>query len=586
MALVEHPQESAVRRKTAAFLLVCVMVLLVGLGGRIAYINIELRDRLLSRAEQQRRGSSVAPARRGMILDRRGRVVAATEFLPDVFVDTTRVEDAEALSAKLGPPLNLPPERIKEKILARAGSQYVVLATRVDEVTVNAIQSLNERAVGLDEKPVRSYPLGTSMAHVIGWAGRDGTGMEGIELSFDQHLHGKDGRRGTIRDARRRGIMAADDEAVAPVDGGHVLLTIDAEIQRIAEVALARSVETVRAQSGVAVVMAPATGEILAMASYPTFDPAEASQTPADVRRNRAVTDPIEPGSTFKVFIAGGAMDGSFVSLTEKIDCKLGHTFFGRREIKDVHPHGMLDLKGILTFSSNIGMVTIALRMGNPALHHTVRKFGFGTKTGIEYPGESDGLVYPLRKWGNFSTHSVAMGYELLVTPLQLASAFSAIVNDGMLLKPKLMRQLLGADGKVVRNNELPVVVDRAISSETARRMTREILPAVVEDGSGKAARLEDYRVLGKTGTAKLAFKDRPGYEPGQYMGAFLAAAPLREAGVPDVAVVVMIRRPDPSLGYYGGAVAAPVAGEIIQRSLAYMGVPPSSEAVADTSAP
>jgi len=573
------------RPRIAAFFLICLIALLLGLGGRLWQINTSMREPLIARAQQQRRSTTVVPARRGMIMDRKGRVAAATEFLSDVFVDPSRVTDVDALAGKLAPPLNLSPERIKGKIKERPESHYVVLATRVDEITEEAVRALNEPAVGLDSKPVRTYPLADSMAHVLGWVGKDGGGMEGVELQFDAHLRGTPGRRATLRDVRRRGIMPAEEEALPPADGGHVLLTIDAEIQRITETALRSGVETVEAQSGVAVVMAPGTGEVLAMACYPAFDPSAANDTPAKLRRNQAVTDPTEPGSTFKPFIASGAIEGSYVSLTEQIDCHMGHKFFGGREIKDVKKCGMLDLRGILTYSSNIGMVTIAERMGNPALHNTVRRFGFGEPTGIEYPGEAEGLVRPLKKWGRLSTQSVAMGYEISTTPLQLAAAFSAIVNDGMLLKPRLVSQVLSAEGDVIRDNSQPVVVNRVIASQTAQLLTKDLLASVVEEGSGKHAKLDHYRVCGKSGTAKLPFANRKGYEPGAYMGAFLGAAPVRPDGPPDLSVVVMIRRPDAAKAYYGGAISAPVVGEILRRSLAYLQVPADESMLAQAGA-
>ncbi len=565
----------------AVFMLSCLMALLLGLGGKLWYINTAMREKLISRAEEQRRSASVIPARRGMIMDRKGRVVAATEFLSDVFVDPSRVKDVDALAQKLAPPLNLPADRIAAKIRQREKSQFVVLATRVDEITESAVRAINDPAVGLDSHPVRTYPLGSSMAHVLGWVGRDGSGMEGVELQYDAQLRGTPGRRATIRDVHRRGIMPADEGDVAPKDGGHVVLTVDAELQRITESALERGVRKVQAQSGVAVVMSPGTGEVLSMACYPGFDPAAASEAPAKLRRNRVVTDPTEPGSTFKPFIASGALEGSFISLTEKIDCHMGQKYFGSRLIKDVKKCGMLDLRGILTYSSNIGMSTIAERMGNPTLHNTIRRFGFGTKTGIEYPGEADGLVRPLKKWGYLSTQSVAMGYEIATTPLQLATAFSAIVNDGVLLKPRLVHQTLSAEGDVLADNSHPIVVNRVITSKTAQLLTQDLLASVVEEGSGKLAKLDHYKVSGKSGTAKLPFENHKGYEPGAYMGAFLGASSIRPNETPELAVLVMIRRPDPALGYYGGAVAAPVVGEILQYSLAYLQVEPDETMLA-----
>lgn len=568
------PSSGAFRPRMAIFMLSALMALLLGLGGRLVQINTVMREPLIARAEEQRRSATVIPARRGMIMDRKGRVVAATEFLPDVFVDPTRITDVDALAASLAPPLNMTADRIKEKIKRRSGSHYVVLASGVDEITVSAIRELKDTAIGLDARPVRTYPLVESMSHILGWVGRDGGGMEGVELQFDAHLRGQPGRRATIRDVKRRGIMPAEEEATPPIDGGHVVLTIDAEIQRITETALRNGVEQYHAQSGVAVVMAPGSGEVLAMACYPAFDPAAADEVPAKIRRNRAVTDPTEPGSTFKPFIASGAIEGSYVSLTEQIDCHMGQKFFGSREIRDVKKCGMLDLRGILTYSSNIGMVTIAERMGNPALYNTIRNFGFGNPTGIEYPGEAEGLVRPLKKWGRLSTQSVAMGYEISTTPLQLAAAFSAIVNDGVMLRPRLVRQVLNGEGEVIRDNSQPVVVNRVIASKTAQLLTQDLLASVVEEGSGKLAKQEHYKVSGKSGTAKLPFENRKGYEPGAYMGAFLGAAPIRPDAPPELAVVVMIRRPEASKGYYGGAISAPVVGEILRYSLAYLQIP------------
>jgi cell division protein FtsI (penicillin-binding protein 3) len=284
------------------------------------------------------------------------------------------------------------------------------------------------------------------------------------------------------------------------------------------------------------------------------------------------VTDPTEPGSTFKPFIACGALEGGFVNTTEKINCRMGRHYFGRRLVTDTSPHGMMDLKGIITFSSNIGMGTVAERMGNEVLNDTIRRFGFGASTGVDYPGESAGLVYPLRKWTSYSATSVAMGYELAVTPLQLATALSAIVNDGVLLKPRLVKRILGPGGETLESYDTPEIVRRAVPSEIARYVSQELLVSVVQDGSGHRAQLDDYGVLGKTGTAKLPFRDRKGYEPGAYLATFMGAAPSSR---PEVVAVVMIRRPDPRLGYYGSAASAPAVRDILKGTLAYLGVPP-----------
>lgn len=566
------------QRRCGVVLLFCAAVLLLGLCGRLVYINTTLRGRLLSVAERQQQGGSIVPARRGMIFDARGRVVAATEQRPDVFVDPTRVKDIDEIANRLSPRLNIPAARIAEEVRRRPDSRFVVVASGVDEITAEAVREMRDPAVNLDEHPVRAYPLGESMAHVLGWVGRDGAGLEGIEAEFDAHLRGKDGWRGTIRDVRRRALRAPEGETIAPTDGGHVVLTIDAEIQRIAEQALAESVKRVEAENGLAIVMSPQTGAILAMACYPTFDLNDPGSASIEVRRNRALTDPVEPGSTFKPFIVCGALEGSHVSTTELIDCHMGERRIGSRTITDVKPYGLMDVKGIITHSSNIGMSMIADRMGNPVLHSTILGFGFGRKTGIECPGEAEGRVYPLKKWSKLSTASVAMGYEVLVTPLQLINGFVTILNDGVMLKPQIVTSLLGPSGEAVRGTAVPQIMGRVTSSRTARFVAEELLASVVENGSGRAAKLEHYRVLGKTGTAKLMYKGGKEYEPGAYLGTFVGAAPVDR---PALVAMVMIRRPNPRVAYYGSAVAAPVVGEILGQALPYLGVPPDKDSVA-----
>ena len=367
---------------------------------------------------------------------------------------------------------------------------------------------------------------------------------------------------------KQQGSYCTED---GPVDGGNVVLTIDAEIQRITEEALAHRIDAFDAESGMGIVMSPKTGDVLAMACVPAFDANQAASMPAELRRNRAVTDPTEPGSTFKPFIACGAIEGGFVTTSELIDCRMGEYRIGRRVVTDARPHGLMDIKGIITRSSNIGMTIIGQRMGNEVLHETIRRFGFGERTGIDCPGEASGLVYPLHDWTSYSTVSVSFGYEVAVTPLQLVNGFCAIINDGILLKPRLVRRLVAPDGEVIESFDSPEIVQRAVSSDVARYMSQELLRSVVQSGSGRRAQLGPYRVLGKTGTAKLSCADRSGYEPGAYLSTFIGAAPADD---PDVVALVMVRRPDAKRGYYGGTVSAPAVGEILAATLAYLDVP------------
>lgn len=561
------------QRRTGIIVLAGVGAILLALGGRLAYVHAVLGDRLLALATQQQSGRTPLPARRGMIFDSRGRVLALSRRIPDVFVDPVVAGDVGQLSAALAPRLNMSAETLQRKIESRPRSRFVVVARGVDDVTADAVRAMNHPGVGLSFRSKRYYPMGSSMAHVLGWVGMDGEGLEGLELAFDEHLRGHDGQLATIRDARRRALRAGNEPTVPPIDGGHLVLTLDAEVQRIVEEALAEGVERAEAQSGVMVVMSPITGDVLAMACYPAFDPNKpflASE--ADLRRNRTITDPVEPGSTFKPIIAAEALDRGFISPTEKIDCHNGVHFFGSRRLTDTRPSGLLDIRGIIVRSSNIGIATIATRMGNDVLYETVRRFGFGEPTGVECPGEGAGLVYPLEKWNSFSTTSIPIGYEILVTPMQLLNAFATLINDGVRLRPRLVNSLLGPDARVIRSNHGPSVVRRVMSVEVARFVAGDLLVAVGEHGGGRRAQVGPYKVLGKTGTAKLTAPGRRGYEPGAYLALFVGAAPAHD---PQLVAVTMIRRPNPRLGYYGSQVAAPVAGKVLARALAYLEVPP-----------
>lgn len=560
----------AVQRRRGVFLLSCVGAALSLAVVRLVYINAAQRDHLVQYVRGIRRGHAVLPARRGTILDARGRVVAISTVAPDLFVDPALVRKVDRLSGKLATIVGKPAGEIAETIRRRRHSRFVVIARHVDAGCAAAVHELGHPAVGLSPSHQRTYPLGTSMAHALGWVGRDAQGLGGVELSYNDHLRGHDGRQATLRDARRRALQRIDLLSVAPVDGGHVVLTLDAEIQRIAENALSKGIADHQAQSGVALVMDPGTGDILAMACLPAFDPNEpVDAVSLPLRRNRILTDPVEPGSTFKPFVMSGALDGEFVFPGERIDCHMGRHRFGSRVVTDTHPHGILDVAEIIIKSSNIGMGIIGRRMGRKPLYETLRRFGFGRPTGIGLRSENAGVLYPLRRWTEYSETSIPMGYEVLVTPLQLIRAFAAIVNDGLLVRPRLVKALLAPDGKVLQRFDEPKIIGRAVSSRAAGFLAREVLPRVVTESGGRNAQIGDIPVLGKTGTVKLTYDDRSGYEPGAYLSLFLGAAPVQ---APRYVALVMIRRPNPATGYYGAAVAAPVVGHILHDVQRYRG--------------
>ncbi|MCP4248654.1 MAG: penicillin-binding protein 2 [bacterium] len=548
------------------------------LGGRLVHIQAALSPRLTVMMDRQQAGVSLIPARRGNIFDARGRVLAGSRRAPAVFADPGTVKDLEQAAAHAAAILGLDAGEIEDRIRNSGTPRFCWIKRRISPQEAAAIRQAELPGFGVTDEAMRHYPLGPSLGQVLGFVGREGQGLEGLELGCDRWLRGTDGSVRTVRDARRRAIrertgqQTAQAGRVEPVDGGHVVLTLDAVIQGFVEEFLPRQVHQFEAESGVAVVMDPRTADVLAMACYPTFDPNDRGAVVSSIWRNRVVTDMVEPGSTFKPFVASGALVAGVVSPGERIFCHDGLYVSGRRLLHDSSPHGVMTFEEIISRSSNIGMAIIGERLGNPAMHDIVRRYGFGTPTGIDMPGEAAGGVLPLSRWNTYSTTSVPMGHEIAVTPLQLITAFCAIANDGILLRPRAVRAYLRPDGTVDREFTGPEPVRRVLPEATARYLVNDVLVKVVEDGGGHRAALPGYRVFGKTGTAQVPYEDRRGYEPGAYLGSFVGAAPLED---PQVVALVMIRKPNPRLGYYGGQISAPAVRDILDRTLAYLQVPP-----------
>lgn len=553
-------------------ILVGICLALVGLIGRLVYINTSLSDDLTVLVKAQQTGFRRVPGRRGFIFDAAGRIVAGTWLRPSVFADPALIHDIQSVAKRLAPILDLPAGQIEQILREHRSGRFCWLRRLVDRVDAEAIQALAIPGVGLQEEPERIFPMEALMAQTVGVVGLDGGGLEGMELVYDKHLRGSDGRRASVYDGgrRRRPIWLHEGLSVPERDGGHVVLTLDGVIQGFVEEQLQRTVAEFEAESGVGLVMSPRTGAILAMGQYPSFDPNHYDHSPAALRRNRLVCDSVEPGSTFKPYVACGALLAGVVRRDERIFCYNGVHSFGGRVMHDSSPHGMLTFEEIITQSSNIGMGIIAERMGNLAVHNIVRAFGFGRRTGIEFPGESTGRLRPLSEWTRYSTTSIPIGQEIAVTPLQLATAFSAIVNGGQLLKPYLVKALLSPDGEVIESFEGGQVVRRVLPQSLADFLREEVLVGVVERGGGRRAAMKDWQMAGKTGTAQVSYQDQAGYEPGAYLASFVGAGPAHD---PQVVVLVMIHKPRVELGYYGGVVAAPAVREIMERTLAYLEV-------------
>jgi cell division protein FtsI/penicillin-binding protein 2 len=465
-------------------------------------------------------------------------------------------------------------DQLTELIGARAQSRYLKVAENLDQRAKDAVEALHIPGIGFEPMLVRYYPMGSTASHVLGTVGSDGKGLEGLELKFEQNLAGKNGFTRLEKDARRRPIGVEEEDYVPPSHGQHVVLTIDANIQMLAEEELANACEKFGATRGEVVVIDPKTGEILALANWPTFNPQNLEDSRPEDRLNRAIVVPYEPGSTLKPFIMGPALAWNITKANEVWPIH-GPTYipYGNRHVTDTHSSWTLSSWDVLVKSSNIGMSMLAERMGNPKVRQALSEFGFGKRTGLELPGEDDGRLNPLSKWNHFSTESVAQGYEMMVTPLQLARAFCVYANGGRLVKPKLVRGLLDADGNVVAREPIQRLdmCPQVIDVKTAA-LVRRILCDVMTRGTAQGKASKYWNIFGKTGTAHISL-GRRGYDQNLFNSSFMGGAPAED---PKIVVAMVIHEPDRKLGHFGGTVSAPAAVRVIERTLGYLQTPQS----------
>lgn len=580
-------------RSGSVFFLAIAALLAAG-AGRLAYLQYAQGAALRQEVLAQQTAALTIPALRGEILDARGRLLAGSLQRPSVFVDPSQMADVRDLRygvASIAPVLGLNPAELEARLLERRDSQFVWVKRGVsDEERAAFVEVRDGRrlsAFRLQYEVVRTYPFGELAAHVLGFVGdpQGGVprGLAGVELAFNEHLTGRDGRRASTVDARRRRLSARADDHVPPQDGAAVVLTLDAFIQQRTEFHLRNAVQTFGAEWGSAIVMDPNSGEVLAMATVPAFDPAaplppglsgEALAQAEQRLLNRAIGHAYEPGSIFKPYVAACALDEQLTRLDEVFTINGPTRDFGRRTIHDTHAYGSLPLHEVISRSSNIGMALLGTRCGNQRLHRYVRLYGFGDRTGLWLPGEHTGLVQDFSRWTGYSTQSIPIGQEIALTGIQVVTGFSVFANGGILLRPRIVRGIVGPDGAVLVDNSRPIAVRRVISVETCERFRQEALVEAVMSkiGTGKNAQIPHYLVFGKTGTAQIARPDGRGYLEGQYVGSFVGGAP---AGQPRAVVLVSIYRPNnKERRYYGGTVAAPAVGAILADTLAYLQVP------------
>lgn len=569
-------------RRYAIGLLVLILLLYGGLGGRLIYLQYHRHPASLAATERQLHGEVEWKGPRGTVVDTAGRVLAASVRVSSCAIDPTelrrRGQDLEITLRKLHKILHLTPQEVGRilRYAKREGSRFVWIRRRIPETSAAAIRELRIPGVILRTEYLRRYPQREIASHCLGFTDIDEKGIEGIERICDAVLRGLPGHRTVMLDARRRPLISIAEALQESRPGLEIELTLDTVIQLIAEEELARAIETYKAIGGIALVMDPATGDLLAMANRPTYDPNAPASAPTSHRLNQAIAAVFEPGSTFKPIVFAAALEAGAITPSTIFHCEHGRWNMDGRILRDVHSYGELSAAMVLIKSSNIGTVKIAAKLGRSRLYEAIRHFGFGEPTGIPLPGEVKGKVYPLSKWTKYSMGSVPIGQEVAVTPIQLATAYAVFANGGTLVRPRLIRAVRDREGKVVVEVPVEVRRERVISPETAR-IIRELLHRVVLEGTGTRAKLEEYPIGGKTGTAQLPVNTAEyraghrGYSPTRYLSSFVAIAPY---DVPRLVVLVSIREPKDA--HYGGTVAAPAVKEIVRRTLKYLGVPES----------
>ncbi len=548
-----------------AFLAAWTLIALV----RLAQVQLLRHDEYVARAQrQQERTLSLEPVR-GAILDVRGRILAESVAAVSVYADPQAIADAESVARALATisAVDLSADDIEEKLRAKGG--FVWIARQLPVEAGEAIRKLRLPGIYLLDAHRRTYPKNSLAASVIGTVGIDGQGLAGIEHSFDGLVRGREGKVTLLRDARRGIYMLGGEGANRAIDGDDVVLTIDSVVQFIAEQALTKAVAKWHASGGMAVVMDPSSGAVLAMASVPTFDPNHFRDAPPSSWRNRNVQEIFEPGSTFKIVTASAGLEEGVVTPSQILDCGNGGIDVGNVEIHEHggNRYGFMTFEEVMLHSSNVGAIRVGLALGEKRFYRYIRKFGFGERTGIALPGETPGLLRSTARWSQVSNASISIGQEIGVTPLQIVTAFATIANGGIRVAPRIVDRVGNDRGDIVFRPPVRPPV-RVISERTAA-VLNEILKAVVERGTGVHAALQEHTVAGKTGTAQKAV--RGGYSPDRFIASFGGYVP---ADRPRLAILVVID--EPKGNEYGGTVAAPVFKEIAEPVLRYLGVPPS----------
>lgn len=545
----------------------CFCLLFMAVTAKAFKLQILQHEEMSRRAERQHQRAVQLTPGRGAIMDCNGNNLAVSVEMYSCYGEARHIQDVEGTAAALAPFLEVPRQEIVRKI--RASKNFVWLERRIPPERATRIRNLKLRGIGFAPETKRFYPNSELAAHVIGFTGVDPSGLDGVELRYDSLILGNTGFLVTERDALGRDIAPKTALVKSSSPGKNVVLTLDKNIQYIAERELSRAVIASGARNGMALVLEPDTGRVLAMANYPTFNPNAYFRYSQTELRNRVVADSFEPGSTFKVFLVAAALEERLVGPADAFNCENGSYTIATHTVHDTHSYGRLSVSDILKYSSNIGAAKIGFKLGSERLARYLRNFGFGERSGIDLPGESPGNMRSKQRWYGIDLATISFGQGISASALQLTTAVSAVANGGNLMRPYVVERILDDSGNELQRFA-PQVVRRVISADTASKVTRMMETVTAEGGTGTNAAVEGFRVAGKTGTAQKADPVTHRYSASKRTASFIGFIP---ADRPRLTILVVIDEPKTSP--YGGVVAAPAFHGIALNTLAYLKVVP-----------
>lgn len=542
---------------------------------RLVYLHVLNEAEFTGYLADARQREAVIPARRGKIVDSRGNLLAFTRTLWEVGVDPVVGAAATAEEkAELATLLQLDPEAIEEgfrqKTFQGRERRWSKLASRVDKDIYEAIEGLEIPGVYGNPDFIRTYPSQTLGAHLIGFVNREQAGVTGVERTLDFYLRGQKGFRAYERDGKRQELVQYRSREIEPRNGLNVELTLDLVVQHMAEEALTRTVETYDPKSVTVIISEPATGYILALANYPTFDPNNYNEYPISSHRNMALTDVYEPGSTFKIVAASAALEESLIQPEDRMNTGLTTVKYQGRTLRlprDDHASSEMSMREVVVQSSNRGAAYLGMMLGEERLYEYTRKFGFGEETGLGLPGEVPGILHPVDRWDGLTITRLPMGHALSATPLQVHMAMSVIANDGILMEPTVVRRIFDDSGKTLTQSD-PQARRRVISTETSQEMTRMLVDVVSDQGTARRAKIESFQVAGKTGTTQKIVQGR--YSNEKHVASFTGFFPANQ---PRIVMTVVVDEPQNIRLGYGGLVAAPLFKEIGEGLVRYFGL-------------